>query len=103
MHRPINQHVKLRSAGAYAALLAGGVAIFLLVRALGDSLVAPVPAASHATLGPASAAVPAVPSVLLQLLVALIAVIVTGHLLGRVLRSMGQPPVIGEILGGILL
>ena len=38
-----------------------------------------------------------------QVLLALAAVIVTGLLLGRVLRYFGQPPVIGEIVAGIVL
>ncbi|MBB6051546.1 cation:proton antiporter [Armatimonas rosea] len=38
-----------------------------------------------------------------QVLLALAAVIVTGLLLGRVLRFFGQPPVIGEIVAGIVL
>lgn len=38
-----------------------------------------------------------------QLLLALAAVVVTGRLLGPVFRRVGQPPVIGEVLGGILL
>ncbi|TAJ54582.1 MAG: cation:proton antiporter [Nevskiaceae bacterium] len=36
-------------------------------------------------------------------LLALAAVLVLGRLLGRLLRHLGQPPVIGEVLAGILL
>lgn len=36
-------------------------------------------------------------------LLALVAVLVLGRLLGRLLRHLGQPPVIGEVLAGILL
>jgi Kef-type K+ transport system membrane component KefB len=42
-------------------------------------------------------------SVLPQLLLALAAVIVLGRLLAIVLGRLGQPPVIGEVLAGILL
>ncbi|MDQ3069784.1 MAG: cation:proton antiporter [Acidobacteriota bacterium] len=40
---------------------------------------------------------------LLQVLLALAAVILTGQILARVLTRFGQPPVIGEVLAGILL
>lgn len=40
---------------------------------------------------------------LAHLLIALGAVIVAGRLLARLLRRLGQPPVIGEVLAGILL
>jgi Kef-type K+ transport system membrane component KefB len=39
----------------------------------------------------------------LHVLLALAAVVVSGHLLGRLLAWAGQPPVIGEVLSGILL
>ena len=42
-------------------------------------------------------------SVLTQVLIALTAVIVVGQLLSRLLARVGQPPVIGEVLAGILL
>jgi Kef-type K+ transport system membrane component KefB len=38
-----------------------------------------------------------------HLLLALAAVVVTGRLLSRVFRVIGQPPVIGEVVAGILL
>ncbi|SBT65708.1 Kef-type K+ transport system, membrane component KefB [Micromonospora sediminicola] len=38
-----------------------------------------------------------------RLLVALVAVVATARLCGALARRLGQPPVIGEILGGILL
>jgi Kef-type K+ transport system membrane component KefB len=40
---------------------------------------------------------------LLHLLAALAAVVLLGRLLGRAFRSIGQPPVIGEVVAGILL
>ena len=42
-------------------------------------------------------------SPLLHVLIALAAVIALGQLLGALLRRLGQPPVIGEVLAGILL
>jgi Kef-type K+ transport system membrane component KefB len=41
--------------------------------------------------------------VFLPLLIALTAVIVTGRLLGRVFAAIGQPPVIGEVIAGVVL
>src|SRR5262245_64718834 len=38
-----------------------------------------------------------------HLLLALAAVVVTGRLLGAAFRLIGQPPVIGEVVAGILL
>lgn len=42
-------------------------------------------------------------SILPQVLLALAAVIVLGRLLGALLAKLGQPPVIGEVIAGILL
>jgi len=41
--------------------------------------------------------------VLFHVLLALSAVIIAGYILGRVCRYLGQPPVIGEVLAGIML
>jgi Kef-type K+ transport system membrane component KefB len=41
--------------------------------------------------------------VIAHLLLALTTVMVVGRLLGRVMRAAGQPPVVGEVIGGILL
>jgi len=43
------------------------------------------------------------PDALGQVLLALTAVVVVGRLLGRVFRAIGQPAVIGEVVGGIVL
>jgi Kef-type K+ transport system membrane component KefB len=43
------------------------------------------------------------PDLLWHLLLALAAVVLTGRLLGRAFRLIGQPPVIGEVVAGILL
>jgi Kef-type K+ transport system membrane component KefB len=40
---------------------------------------------------------------LAHVLLALAAVLVTGRLLGLLLRRLGQPPVLGEVVGGIVL
>lgn len=76
-------------------LLAIG-ALFLIMRT-GESLVAP------AASGMATAATTAKNETFLQLLLALVAVIVTGVIVGKVFTYIGQPPVIGEVVAGILL
>jgi Kef-type K+ transport system membrane component KefB len=43
------------------------------------------------------------PDALVHVLAALLAVLVAGRLLGLLFRYVGQPPVIGEVVGGILL
>ena len=40
---------------------------------------------------------------LAHVMLALLAVLVTGRLLGLLLRRLGQPPVLGEVVGGIVL
>lgn len=84
----------------YTLMLAGTVAGFLLVRHYGEALQAsaalPVVAGSKVGVTHRNDA-------LLHVLLALVAVIVTGRLLGTVFRYLGQPPVIGEVIAGILL
>jgi Kef-type K+ transport system membrane component KefB len=85
---------------AYAAMLLGGVALFLVVRNYGEMLTAPAPPLPTAAIG---AAVSPAPNALLHVLLALVAVIVLGRVLGAALQSVGQPPVVGEVLAGIVL
>jgi len=88
------------SAAVYVVLLAGGVGLFLLVCRAGSGLATPM-AATAAT---PSVAVKAEPvNVVLHVMATLAAVICLGTLLGRAFRYIGQPPVIGEVLAGILL
>src|SRR4029450_1317505 len=80
-------------------MVLGGGALFLVIRRYGETLSAPPPGAAVAT---ASAPAPA-PDTILHVLLALAAVIILGRLLGFALRRVGQPPVIGEVVAGILL
>jgi hypothetical protein len=86
-------------------MVTSAVALFLLIRRYGERLTAPASGASLAVPAPlASAPVPrAAPNVVFHGLLALAAVIVIGRLLGTLLARVRQPPVIGEVLAGILL
>jgi Kef-type K+ transport system membrane component KefB len=86
--------------GAYVAMLAATAAMFLVIAQYGSTLTAPPPLQQ-----PSGGSVSQlddsriVPSVLATLA----AVIVLGRLLGVGLRHVRQPPVIGEVLAGIVL
>ena len=83
----------------YAATVLMAIGIFLLIRNYGETLVAP-PAAAGET---AAKAVPHSTDALPHVLFALAAVIVAGQVIGRLFVYVGQPPVIGEVIAGILL
>ncbi len=84
----------------YLALLAGGVGLVFLVRTYGNLLSAPLPPADARPVGQP---LPGQVDVVLHVIATLAAVIGLGFVLGRVLRYFGQPPVIGEVVAGILL
>jgi hypothetical protein len=82
----------------YGVMVLGTVGAFLLIRRYGETLVAPpagpVASVTNVTTTPAYVLVP--------VLVALTAVIVTGQLLAKLFAYLHQPPVIGEVVAGIL-
>jgi Kef-type K+ transport system membrane component KefB len=96
---------------AYLAMIAVAFGTFFVVRHFGESLVAPAPAvvqseqlpANEAENKPAQPAAPSAQHHLEHVLLALAVVILAGRLLGIAFRRIGQPPVIGEIVAGILL
>ena len=81
-------------------MVLGAFGLFLLVRRYGETLSAPEPAVPGRIIANARAGTE---DILFHLLVALTAVVVVGRLLGRLFTAMGQPPVIGEVIGGVLL
>jgi Kef-type K+ transport system membrane component KefB len=85
---------------SYGLMLAAGVGLFLVIRAYGEALTPPAQAETPA--GPTAAAPKAGPA-LLHILIALVAVITLGRLLAWLFARIGQPPVIGEVVAGILL
>jgi Kef-type K+ transport system membrane component KefB len=83
----------------YGLMLMAGVAAFLLIRAYGQTLSAPALQPSEARASRVSLAGDA----LFHVLLALATVIVAGWLIGYCFRAIGQPPVIGEVVAGIML
>ncbi len=80
-------------------MLAGAAALLFVVQQFGDAIVPPTPPASD---GPALGAAQST-GALTQVIIALVAVIALGRLLGWLLKFLGQPPVMGEVLAGIAL
>jgi Kef-type K+ transport system membrane component KefB len=84
----------------YGSMIGGVVVAFAGIRSWGEKLSAPAVSADAIYGSPAGqVAVGA----LLHVLLALALVIATARLLGTLFRTVHQPPVIGEILAGILL
>src|SRR5829696_5647542 len=84
----------------YAVLLTVAVAAFFLIRSHGETLTAPPPdPGTAAGVGSATGKGHA----LFHVLLALAAVIALGRVLGKAFTYIGQPPVIGEVVAGILL
>jgi Kef-type K+ transport system membrane component KefB len=85
----------------YSLMLAAGVASFFAIRSVGETLQAPAAslAESSRELSESAGKV----DVVFHVLATLAAIIILGQLFGRVLRWFGQPPVIGEVLAGLVL
>jgi Kef-type K+ transport system membrane component KefB len=104
-HGPAEHNATVSKAWLHAVALYGGMAVgavllFLLIDANGAKLVAPEAARPATEL---ATAVGGKPDVLAHMLLALTAVLLTGRLLSFLFHYVGQPPVIGEVVGGILL
>jgi Kef-type K+ transport system membrane component KefB len=84
---------------AYPLMIAGAIGLFFFVRSIGSSLVAAAPAVNASVPG----ATPANADVLFHVLLALVVVIIAARLCGALCKRMHQPPVIGEVIAGILL
>ena len=92
----------------YTLLAAGCIACFFAVRAWGESLPlavrdTPTLVAAASDPPPAAAGNTKPAQTLPRLLLALAGVILAGRFLSSLLQRVGQPPVIGEVLAGILL
>jgi Kef-type K+ transport system membrane component KefB len=82
-------------------MIALTIAGFFAIRHLGRDLSAPVPAATGPAFGEGMARLKF--DALLHVLLALTVIIVTARALGVLSARFGQPPVIGEVIAGILL
>ena len=81
-------------------LMIGSVLIaYLAIRQYGEGL----SPASPAGLAPPRGAAASSPDIMLHVLLALIVIIILARMLGSLFRAFHQPPVIGEIIAGILL
>jgi Kef-type K+ transport system membrane component KefB len=101
---------KLRSlvtGAVYVLMLVGVVLAFFWVRQVGAGLTAPPPlagpafGAGGAAHGGGTGAAPA--DALPHVLLALVVILVVSRLMGSAFRWLRQPPVVGEVLAGILL
>ncbi len=88
-----------RTAAGLGLVLAAAVLAFLLIRAYGETLVAPDPAGAVRFGGAGGERI----DVLLHVLLALAVVVLAARAAGALFRHLGQPPVMGEVLAGILL
>jgi len=82
----------------YVVIILVAIGATLLILRYGATLVAPGIVTSAGVSATSAKSEP-----LLPLLIALIAVIVTGLALGKLFAYLGQPPVIGEVVAGIVL
>jgi Kef-type K+ transport system membrane component KefB len=85
----------------YGAMLAAAIGLFFVINHFGTQLAAPAGAVAGSAASAAPAAGGSHPVV--AVLIALGAVLVVGRILAPVVRLLGQPAVIGEVIAGILL
>ena len=74
------------------------IVAFLFIRQYGEE-----PLATAGDIGQAVVASAQSSVIFLHVLVALVAIIITGQILGKLFAYLSQPPVIGEVVAGILL
>jgi Kef-type K+ transport system membrane component KefB len=89
-----------RAAAIYALMIGALVLLYLWIRSYGDTLGAPPQLGSNVF---GSAASRAKEGDLLHVLLALVVVIATARTMGWIFRNANQPPVVGEIIAGIVL
>ncbi len=86
-----------QAAGLYAFMLVAAVALFLVIRSIGNGLVASLPARAVAGAGKEGS------FSLVGVLVALVTIISAAQVTGRLFARFHQPPVVGEIVAGLTL
>lgn len=88
----------LGTAVAYAAMLLAAGGALMLIRMYGNTLAAPVAETAQTAAGATKHS-----NVLSHVLIALTAIVVLGQIAAKLFSYVGQPPVIGEVIVGILL
>jgi K+:H+ antiporter len=94
-------HSRLRTLLGYTFVLGASVGLYFLILRRGGRLDAPPPAGDIAKFGAAQPHGQV--DALLHVLLALVVVIVLARAIGSLFRRFQQPPVVGEILAGVLL
>src|SRR5262245_56666105 len=95
--RPAATAVRVRMAVFYGGMVAATALAFFWIRSIGERLAAP-----SASGGAAPAAGQSV-DMLFHALLALAVIVVTARAAGAAFARLGQPAVMGEVLGGIML
>lgn len=94
-----SRHTLFWTVIGYILMIVIGIGVLFLTARYGETLVAPPPLASRLL----TETTAVVSHDFQHLLIALAAVIITGLLLGKLFAYLGQPPVIGEVVAGIVL
>jgi len=95
---PERAHLRPATLVAYVAMLLGAIALFFVIRAHGETLVAPLRSESPALKSPRAPV-----DTLKHVLLAITVIVAASRALGAVFRYLRQPAVIGEVVAGILL
>ena len=95
---PLSQTGRTRVFLFYAATVCAAVVAFLFIRSIGEGMQAPA-----GTGQPIGAAAEQTINTVFHALLALAAIVVTARVVGALFTAIGQPAVIGEVVGGILL
>ncbi len=89
----------IRTILVYIGSVLVAIALFVLIRSHGETLTPPATGVAVNSVPGGAAST----DIFWHLLLALAAVVALGRLLGWLFSRIGQPPVIGEVVGGILL
>ena len=91
---------RLRQVLLYSAMVAVAVGLFLLIRDSGNTIIAPsAPGRAKFGIGLGWRS----PSLMAHVLLALVVIVVCARALGLLFQRINQPPVIGEMIAGIML
>jgi K+:H+ antiporter len=95
---PLSSAGRARTFLFYGGMIAVAAAVFLLIRSTGEGLAAPTGNGMASPLAAGQSI-----DTLFHALLALAIIVVTARVVGEVFGLIGQPAVIGEVIGGIML